>query len=1003
MPRRILFSLLAALLLVSIDVVWAARFKPKMNEPQSYKDARFGADEVRNKIESVDCGGFVSDTHVTVDGTKVKDGSVPLPDISPDVAGRENIDPLGSATGGLGIRGDYSFPDSAWGYISACSIYIEKNGQKMQDKDLQKMGKDLKMKIEGDVNDINSKVSLEVVDGDGYIDINPHFWCMRFDDYSKATPAWCRKLYDWFKLLSAQAPHPAANPACPRPPVKKYCFDDPYTKECNGQECRTTAASPEMCGVRLIPVFDSKLTECDSSGNISVFGYEYGIKSSFYRHYAGSYKEPGIKITEYRDPDGLNNVKEWDVRAECYEYYLENDPKRCVLDRIDEQCEFVVSGSKNNLTGEEKNDEQNPDRPEWADSDKRMQKEGYKPRMAEEVRRDARTVPEPWVADDRTNLSMVDAEKLKDLQKAFSNPADFSGIFGTMLPARQKAAMTTPDRIRTDMFDDTAERKLSNFWEDQQKELLKMTSNPTVKLVMPSEVVVGLSVNDPLFQFVRGLTSKSSGLVEMTLLAGPEDVGLLLASLTRNLMTPVKEVRIPLLVPLASEDEINTRIFEWRQWKMQEDRQSRLENRFSYSGMADPLIAKLQQYLQAVKKERLMRNALAKHLGRLTGIHTQIQNYIAQWYQANAGALSQSNGRTVQRKRLQWIWKQISRAMLQADECQLSWCGNQRYSVPVYSLLDNWWGDRRQYEKRNLDYLPEDLKTLDFEQPHDQLIDFSEMGFSTGGLKVPVLWPVQVKLRLPLPPTAGVPPSPEEFPDLPVLPDETIFDNFPVPTVNLPSPPPSFTPATTGGLAEAIRILREFRKRIDGKDIGAQILEEDQVLAGVPPPADDGPWEDRSSMRGAYCRFSPSIEIAPDDSVGNRRKIIHIENDLKERLARMFSRWSTIRLEDAGGRVARLNEDYPNSLGMDCHEDLVCLPLAPEDASRYGWQWFVTNATGVFDTLADKLQTETCPFCFLDPPDETKNPYLDAPTEILNRIFQRITLPVHIDLFSHSE
>ncbi len=986
-----MLSLLASLLLTTVGETMAAPFIPKMNEPKSYKDALFGAEETRQNIESVDCGGFDKDSNATVNGTTMTGGNVPIPDISPDLPGRDNSDPLGDPKTGLGTRGDFQYPGSAWGYLSACNMYWGR----MHDPDLEKLGKDINLKIE-DENDPNSAISAEVVDGSGDFDVNPKGWCIWYD---KATPSWCKKLYEWFQILSASAPRPAINPDCPNPPSKKYCFDDPYTKECNGEECHTAAnPNPGQCGSRLMPDFGSKISEChretDADGNefvvIDVGGYEYGTKSSFYRHYAGGFKVPGITVTEYKNRDGTNNIKEWKVRAECYEYYMESDPKYCVTAWEDEQCEFVISLP----------DEQNPDTPEWIPGDGHKQKKGYVPEagLVQDPPRDPRTVPEPWVADTETNLSMIDMKRLRELQKDFEDPTDITGVIGALLSAKQRATKTTPDHARTDMFDDTAERKMSNFWEDQQKELLKMVTEPATRLVLPARAFVGLQKNDPFFQYVRNIVSRSNGIVEITLRAGPEDIGNALLSLERNLIMPIREVRIPLIVPLASEEELNTRIFEWKQWKMREDKDaSKPPGRPSYAGMADPLITKLEQYRDAVEKERRMRGALANYLLKLFDVQRQIREYIAEWYTSDTAALKLSKLQSEDRRRLKWIWRRLQRAMLQTDECQLQWCSNQRYSAPVYSLLDRWWGDRQPGELRNADYLPRDLKDLRYEQPKDRVFDFSKMGFATGGLLVPVLWPVQVKLKLPLPPTVGLPPDPDEFPDLAPFPDETVFDSFPVPTVTLPPQTP-LPPSPAADLSEAMQILREYRKIVDGTDIARQEQEETDAMTGTPPPDDNGPWNDRRNMRGSYCSFPPSIMIPPDpeDRHGNPAKIIHVESDLRERLARLFSRWMPERMEDVGGRAVRLSDEFTSPDDMDCHEDVVCNSLAPEETLTATWQWFMKVTTDEFTTLADAMRTLTCPFC--EPPDETKNPYLDTPVELIKRTFQRLPLPIEIPL-----
>jgi hypothetical protein len=1009
MRRFIALSFLACIFLTVVGDASAEQFIPKMSVPKTYKDVQYGIQEVRDNIETVQCGGFASSTQATVDGTTV-DGDVPIPDISPDLPGRANLDPLGDPKNGLGTRDGFAFPGSTFGYLSACNIF----DTQLHDPDLEKLGLDLKMVID-DESDPNSNMWVDVADGTGEIDINPHRWCIR---YEKSTPAWCKKLYEWFQMLSSAAPRPASNAFCPCPdnacycpsgPEKHYCFDSAgtastaaeNTKECHGEECRTKQTSMGgACTPPLMPLFGNKLVECewgipqyDADGNFICQnpswvsnGYDYALMSSYYRHYAGAYKEPGVTVTEFTGSGGLTNIKEWKVRAECYEYYLENDPKTCVTSMGDEQCEIIIATP----------DEQNPDLPEWIEGGGHQQKENYKPDQGfvAESARDPREAPSPWKTDPETNLSLIGMEMLRELQEHFEEPGDISGVVGAMIEAKQRASMTTPDNARTDMFDDTALRKLSSFWEAQEKELLKMLAQPTAKLAMPAHMLVGLDEHSALLRYAQNVVSKSNGVVELTLRAGSDDLGNILSFFENSAVLPVHEVRIPLLVPLVSEEEISTRIFEWQQWKMHSDRLATMSGQPSVAGMADPLIEKLEKYREAVRRERRMRGALAKELTRVFDAQKKIHEYLARWYRENLDQLERITGQSEDRKRLKWIWRQIQRAMLQADECQLQWCSNQRYSVPIYSLLDEWWGEEPPGGRRDLDYLPRDLRDLDYEQPQDQVYDFSDMKFATGGLLIPVLWPVQVKLNLPIPPLAGVePPNADQYPDLPVLPDERIFDSFQVPTVTLPAPPVMGLPADQD-LGDAIDILREFREIIDGTSIDDQIIQEDAAMADTPLPEDNGPWNDRWSMRGTYCRFTPSIMITPDreERSGNPNKIIHVENDLKERVARFFARWMPERLEDAGGRMARLNDEFPDPDDMTCKEDVICNPLMAEETLTVTWQWFIKTSVSTYQQFIKPLKELTLPTT------NEQNPYQDASLEALKRLFIPLDIPLTIDL-----
>jgi hypothetical protein len=493
---------------------------------------------------------------------------------------------------------------------------------------------------------------------------------------------------------------------------------------------------------------------------------------------------------------------------------------------------------------------------------------------------------------------------------------------------------------------------------------------------------------------VSGTVSRSDGTVEITLKAGLEDIGNVLLSFQRIFVAPIQEVRIPVLVPLASVSEIDALIADWKQWKRAEDANAELNGVPSNAGQADAMIDKLVQYRDRVEKVRLLRGAILVYLEKLYDSQRQIREYFADWYQQNTALLTASAERAVERRELKLIWRLLQRAMLQTDRCQLAWCSNHRYSAPVYSLLDNWWGEKQPGEKRDRDYRPQSLKDLGYVQPDDQLYDFSNVKFPRDPWLIPVLWPVSVRLRLPQPPAVGIQPdSPDTYPDLPPLPDETVFDSFPVPSLSLADK--SFiVPPASPSLQPAMDMLREFRRMIDGTEIGDQINEENDIKTGAKTidGGDDNFPLDRNSMRGAYCRFPPSLTTPPDPDQehGSPVKIIHVENDLRERLARLFSRWMPERDEDFAGRVARIHEEYPNPDDPPkCTEDVICYFLPPEMRTITTWQWFMPDVTGGnFTGAGTSVKNQTLPA------NETDNPYSKASVETLKRIFPNFSLPI---------
>lgn len=996
--RRLAFTILLVLISLIPPGADAKPFVPKMNKPETIKDYLFSLDEARKNIESVSCGGWVDNEGVTVAGETVNGGDIPIPEIT-GVPGRKNVNPLADPKTGIGGRGAFEYPDEAYGFMSACDVV---NQTTINDPDLAAAGK--KIQVNGDG-------TVEVVDGNGDIDLNKYKWCVRMDG---ATPTLCKKLFDALqqmgpKLDAAGARPNIGDPLCPEP--KKFCFD--FNAECRGQTCRTLTP----------PGFSQTTQTCHAEtagdGTVSIVidspGSVNAVQSSFYRHYAGEFGQAGLEVKT--DPD-FEPQKTWKLRVECYEYYKERnldgsdfDPKTIVTGKKDEQCEIILTEPT----------EREPAKPEWPDGENKQKQKVKADPPIDEPDRALRTVPDPWVADKETNLSLLDMKKLKEKQKGFTDPSDITSVLATILPAKQRASKTVPKNARADALDDSDTRDFVTFWEAQQRLLLKMTTDPQTRLIMPARFLVGLAEDDPLFQYVKHSIARSDGTVEITLRAGPEDLANVLASFRQIFIAPIQEIRIPVLAPLASGSEINALIFQWESWKREEDIVAARDGRASKAAQADPIINRLKEYRDQADGVRKLRGALPKYLTKLYPPQEEIRQFFADWYDNLSAQLLLAIQRAEQRRELKRIWRLTDRSLLQTAACQILWCSNQRYSVAVYSLLDNWWGTIPPGGIRNPDVTPaDDLRNVAYLGTMDAVYDFSNMKFPREPLLVPALWVVQVSVKLPSPPRLGVDPPPvSTLPALPSIPNETVFNTFSVPAVTLPLNPPTITMPITPDLEPAKVALRNIRKMIDGTDIPEQLVEEEELKNGE--SIDDGGYPvdknkviDRDSMRGAYCRLPQSILIPPDsndkiyqsdpaevdhsdttDEKGNAAKIIHVENDLQERIARLISRWMPQRTEDYAGRVARRNAPLPlGTRPSKCFEDVICAFLPPESTTTTRWQWFMpTSSTDDFNTLADTLRDDGLPVI------ETNNPYRGATIETLSRIFSTLRLPVLIQLF----
>lgn len=925
--RRLSLLLAVALLLASGSIAHAEYYVPTVPAPGSYAEAMASLQELQANIDDVDCGGWNAKQGVPLASI----GKAGAPQHLP---GRPVQDPMGAPETGVGTRGIFSFPDSTFGYLSACTI----SDTAIIDDDLQYL------KIPGIVwqwsGDPNDAVTFVEDPGNpGRIEINPFRWCLPIDG---ATPRLCEKLMETWKDLSAIVPRPPINtspltpsPRCICPPdaldcpvahvPKHYCFDGVTASKpavsvpCDGQDCRTKDP----------PYFTNQLLRCewgipqfDADGNYigqrskSISNdWEDVTTSSFYRHYGGRFQDwretqdPDRSIIEVRG-DGPND--RWKIRAECYGQYQEVDPRDTVMSPGAQQCELVVLSES----------EQAPRSPEWSDRQKEKTVEpDALPSLPD------RPVPAPWERDDATALTLPDLQQSSASSAGVDLLVPLSTAFRV---TRLRASSTTPSLGRTDTFSDDATRAFGRWWETQQRELLRLTRDPVTRLLLPPRAITGFDEDDPVFTRVRGIVRRSDGVAEATLRQGDDDIAGVVTSLLQAWIAPVQTVPVTAVVPRASLEDIERSIGQWRLWIEREDADARTTQRASRSADGMRILQRLEDYRTRLEEVRILRTALPEQAARFLELHAQIRDIVQTWYQRQAERLAASAAIGVERRALLDRWRNIQTMLLETDAQQLLWCSNQRFTAPIYSLLDLpsiWWGSAQPGMQRSTMFAAPDLTQYGWASEPDLEFDFSDMRVDPSALLLPVLILEDVPIFLPDPPLLGGPAVPlAALPPLPPLPDPALPAAPALPSVVPPQngdlPPP---PATVS-LSQAMAVMDDIERLVRG-------------------------------MSAAYAALQPSVLTPPDSEQrrGFATKIIHVENDLLERTTRLFARWMPNRLSDLKGHVARLDSEPPPANDHVCHEDTVCQHLSPTIVTKAIWQWFVPDASSDLVPLAQSL------------------------------------------------
>lgn len=851
----------------------------------------------------------------------------PMPVVT-GAPGRANPTPTADIKLGVGVRAAFTFPDTALGFKTACDIHQAKDAR-----------------------------------GN---DINPERLCIN-ENPERNTPKDCKKLYDF---LIRQQKDARRNDNCDGS-KEKLCFD--YTGVCTGQGCRTPffpafSYTPPVCPPPPLPVVPEQVTQ---------------KQSSFYRHYTVTVDAP--------------QSNHWDVSGECYDWYIEKDPELNMTvkkkaggsyadTRPYEQCEVKIgkgtsafesssssAGTASVTPGGSAGSAAPNITPEWKPASD--QKGQFWPQKGlvgpTDDDRQPRTAADPWVADAQTNLSILDMKKAKDVTKNLDDENDITPFATNLIAIRQKASKAIGAQSRTDDFDDTGERGFVSWWLTQQQEIMKMVRQPQVRLLLPSRFITGLDETDALFAYAKDSISQSNGYSEITVHAGSEELGNLLQSLQHSFFLPIQEVRVPVIVPLLSETEANTRIAEWKLWQQENP---------AHKADAEPFIHKIESYRDAALRVRDMRSVLPARSKQLLTVQKQIRGFYASWYLQNAKRVQQWSQVNVVRTQIKKTWNAMATALLDASACQLHWCSNQRYSLAVYSLLDGWF---RKTDSILLSAT--DLSSLRYRPPRDQSIDFSWLQLGSGSsLQMPVLWPVQVRLTIPLPPHSlnATLPDIDDYPDVPQYADDyaDLFGSMPVPDVRFPAGIiPRNEDFSDFAISDAYLVPPVERE---------DVLTQAQQMLDALSSSFQGDDTSRDNLKGAYCRFANSILEAPNPDAGSDRRIVHIENDLQERIARLFSRFMPNRDNDFRGKADRLAATPAPS---PCLDDVPCAPAPGERRIRDSWQWTVRSMATDIQTTYEVLRDSMLPAI-------DRNPYLDAARSVLVRSMPLVLLPLTYDL-----
>ncbi len=642
---------------------------------------------------------------------------------------------------------------------------------------------------------------------------------------------------------------------------------------------------------------------------------------SFYRRYDANYKRLSV-------PDAPKDVANKDARFGCYGLYEEFDPKTHQTQEKDKRCiaDINLEEMKKTQLGKGKygQDSNLPDPPAAKRNEGKYDKD-----------------KDLWYvllgqAIDFVN-SGLQAEKNYTLTTFLSNLSRGTQKATVQLTTEKPVAKHSYIRA----FDETGEsRMLTKWWQTQQTRLQTFVHGPVLRLVLPTTWAIGAST-DPFLEKAESKEEKSlddrSKRIEVQIRAGKDTLGEAISFIDRSLTLQVIEEPLPIILPLVDPMELRATAASWCAWASAQKGEANCDGA---DAKVTELIKDLNAYADAIEDYRALRADISEYSAELLKLQQEVTKPLTDWLKKNIDDYKKS---VESRKE---IADQIAPILENAqgilatfhDETNLPWCMNQRFTIPIFSLLDPWLPSRAnggEISEEGLPSLP-DPGTV----PQDIIVDLSKISYMQTSIRATLLQPQQVRLAIPRPPHMD---AIEELPDIgkevQKIRDALKKSREQLPKVRQKGAPPTITlpepidPVTIAemrtGAAGIVTLFTEMKETYDEFWQSMGPLDSDEGEKDGESDGAKSAREDRNKEKQELREKKQKLEC--DWGVS---PCVHVEMDLVERLTRVGSR-----------PLVFLKEDYESTgsgrtLASDCPpEDHVCLLMHPEKSEPLqGWQ-----------------------------------------------------------------
>lgn len=573
--------------------------------------------------------------------------------------------------------------------------------------------------------------------------------------------------------------------------------------------------------------------------------------------------------------------------------------------------------------------------------------------------RAGRTADHPtWFTQLGAAFSLLQNTEATDKEKK-----PLASYFGNVDQLEQRS-IGSADRSYTRAFDETGEsRILSTWWQEQQTTLQTYVHGPVLRLVLPSKWAIGAS-SDPFLKDAAVTEKKSvdghSESIEAQIDAGPDTLDEAISFIERSSTLQVTEEPIPVTIPLADPVELRAAAASWCAWVSSTSTDGTCDNA---PANVKKLMDSLRRYADGMEDYRSLRTLLSEHVAEVLKLQNDVTKPLTDWMKQNVAKYKES---VAARKKIATDVAPIldsAQELLRKfnDVSNMPWCMNQRFTLPIYSLLDPWLPSRANEGAVSADGLPSFPKPD--KTPEDIVIDMSRLTSLQSPVSIPVLKPVQVRLDIPLPPdTDAIKELPEIGTEIEKIRTVIKQSKAKLPSVKTKGTPPAIT-LPEPVKAETIAKMKDAANQIFSMFSAMDRTYED-FWESLGPPVPKMQWTPQEEeIESQIGKCTPGVFPC-----------IHVEMDLLERLMRIASR-----------PLIMLDEDYasmglPRPSATACAAtDHVCLLMHPERTKPVqGWEIrgpATQSTSGFLDGIRSAILSITFPQPFGSADTQSIPPY----------------------------